>query len=294
MKTISFRALGTTAQLTLDDESHADEAETLMRKRLADLDHAVSRFRPDSELMLVQAMRGGPRRISALLAGAIHAALAAARGTGGLVDPTVGSALRAAGYDRDFAEVRDVAAVETAEPAPGWTRIRFDPHRRLLDVPAGVELDLGATAKALTADRIAREIREHTGRGVLVSLGGDIAVAGDHAWHIGVAEDHAASHADQVVRIAAGGVATSSTAVRRWSAGGRQRHHIIDPATGEPAESPWRTVTVAARTCLAANTASTAAIIVGEPAPEWLTEHGVAARLVANDGSVVRTGGWPA
>jgi thiamine biosynthesis lipoprotein len=239
-------------------------------------------------------MRGGPRRVSALLAGAIHAALAAARGTGGLVDPTVGSAIRTAGYDRDFAELRDAPAVETAAPAPGWSRIRFDAHRRLLDVPAGVELDLGATAKALTADRIAREIREHTGRGVLVSLGGDIAVAGDHGWDIGVAEDHAATEADQVVRIATGGVATSSTAVRRWSAGGRRRHHIIDPATGEPAESPWRTVTVAARSCLAANTASTAAIVMGEPAPAWLAEHGVAARLVANDGSVVRTGGWPA
>lgn len=294
MKTISFRALGTTAQLTLDDEVHAAEAEALMRKRLVDLDRAASRFRPDSELMLVQAMRGGPRRISALLAGAIHAALAAARGTGGLVDPTVGSAIRAAGYDRDFAELRDAPAGQTAAPAPGWTRIRFDPHRRLLDVPPGVELDLGATAKALTADRIAREVREHTGHGVLVSLGGDIAVAGDHGWDIGVAEDHAAAEPDQVVRIATGGVATSSTAVRRWTAGGRQRHHIIDPATGEPAESPWRTVTVAARTCLAANTASTAAIVVGESAPAWLTEHGVAARLVANDGSVVRTGGWPA
>jgi thiamine biosynthesis lipoprotein len=294
MKTISFRALGTTAQLTLDDGGRADEAEALMRKRLVDLDRAASRFRPDSELMLVQAMRGGPRRISALLAGAIHAALAAARGTDGLVDPTVGRAIRTAGYDRDFADLRDAPAAETTGPAPGWTRVRFDPHRRLLEVPAGVELDLGATAKALTADRIAREVRQHTGRGVLVNLGGDIAVAGDHDWDIGVADDHASADADQVVRIAAGGVATSSTAVRRWSAGGRQRHHIIDPATGEPAESPWRTVTVAARTCLAANTASTAAIVLGEPAPTWLAEHGVAARLVAHDGSVVCAGGWPA
>jgi FAD:protein FMN transferase len=293
VKTITFPALGTTAQVTLVDESHAGEAEALIRTRLAELDRAASRFRPDSELMLVQAMQGGPRRISSLLAGAVHAALAAARGTGGLVDPTVGAAIRAAGYDRDFAEVRDGRAVGAAAPAPGWARIGFDPHRRLLDVPAGVELDLGATAKALIADRIARELQQHTGHGVLVGLGGDIAVAGG-SWDIGVAEDHASAEPDQVVRIASGGVATSSTAVRRWSAAGRPRHHIIDPATGEPAESPWRTVTVAARTCLAANTASTAAIIMGERAPAWLAEHGVAARLVANGGSVLRTGGWPA
>jgi thiamine biosynthesis lipoprotein len=293
VKTLTFPALGTTAQLTLADESHAGEAEALMRTRLAELDRAASRFRPDSELMLVQAMHGGPRRISSLLSGAVHAALAAARGTGGLVDPTVGAAIRAAGYDRDFAELGENQAISPAEPAPGWASIGFDPHRRLLEVPSGVELDLGATAKALIADRIARELRLHTGHGVLVSLGGDIAVAGG-SWDIGVAEDHSSAEADQVVRVAAGGVATSSTSVRRWRAGGRPRHHIIDPATGEPARSPWRTVTVAARTCLAANTASTAAIVMGGRAPAWLAEHGAVARLVRHDGSVVRIGGWPA
>jgi thiamine biosynthesis lipoprotein len=96
-----------------------------------------------------------------------------------------------------------------------------------------------------------------------------------------------------VVHVEHGGIATSSTAVRRWRAGGRENHHIIDPSTGEPVQSPWRTVTVAARSCLAANTASTAAIVMGERAPAWLAERGVAARLVAHDGDIVRTGGWP-
>jgi thiamine biosynthesis lipoprotein len=295
VKTIGFPALGTTAQLTLADERHADEAEALMRRRLAEIDRAASRFRPDSELMLLQAMPGTARRISSLLSGAVHAALAAARDTGGLVDPTVGAAIRSAGYDRDFAVVRrgDAAPGADSRPAPGWTGVLFDPHRRLLGIPAGVELDLGATAKALVADRLARELGLHTGGGVLVNLGGDIAVAGPHGWDIGIADDHTATEPEQVVRIDRGGIATSSTAVRRWRAGGRERHHIIDPSTGEPAQSPWRTVTVAARSCLAANTASTAAIVMGERAPAWLSERGVSARLVAHDGAVIRTGGWP-
>lgn len=295
MKTISFPALGTTAQLTLTDERHAAEAEALMRARLGELDRAASRFRPDSELMLVQATGGGPQRISSTLAGAVHAALAAARGTDGLVDPTVGTAIRMAGYDRDFEAIGDdTSPGGEAGPVPGWARVAFDPRRRLLAVPPGVELDLGATAKALAADRIARELAQHTGAGVLVSLGGDIAVAGQAGWEIGIADDHHAGHADQVVHVAAGGIATSSTSVRRWTAGGRLRHHIIDPGTGDPAESPWRTVTVAARSCLAANVASTAAIVMGERAPTWLAQHGVAGRLVANDGGVLRAGGWPA
>jgi thiamine biosynthesis lipoprotein len=260
--TISFPAIGTTAQLTLADDRTAAEAEALMRRRLHDIDRAASRFRPDSELVLVEAM-GGPRRVSRLLSGTVHTALAAARETGGLVDPT-------------------------ARPgSPGsWQSVSLDPHRRVLSVPAGVEIDVGATGKALVADRIAREVARMTRSAVLVNLGGDLSCAGDGVWDVGVADDHKAAQADQIVRVRSGGIATSSTTVRPG--------HILDPTTGKPVDSPWRTVTVAARSCVAANTASTAAIVVGEDAPAWLGARGIAARLVARDGTVVRVGGWPA
>jgi thiamine biosynthesis lipoprotein len=262
MKTISLPAIGTSAQLTLADDRSVSEAEALMRRRLDDIDRAASRFRPDSELALVEAM-GGPRRVSALLSGAVHTALAAARETDGAVDPTAGPG------------------------SPGrWKSVALDPHRRILDVPTGVEIDVGATGKALMADRIARDAHRATGGAVMVNLGGDIAVAGAHEWDIGVADDHRASDAEQVVRIRSGGVATSSTVARPG--------HILDPATGDPVNSPWRTVTVAARSCVAANTASTAAIVLGEAGPRWLAAHGFPARLVARGGSVVCVGGWPA
>jgi thiamine biosynthesis lipoprotein len=261
MKTISFPAFGTSAVLTLADDRDSAEAEALMRRRLHDIDRAASRFRPDSELALVEAM-GGPRRVSALLAGAVHTALAAARDTAGKVDPT-------------------------ARPgSPGrWEAVDLDPHRRVLSVPEGMEIDLGATGKALIADRIARDVQRMTGSAVMVNLGGDVACAGGGGWDIGVADDHKAAVADQVVRIRSGGLATSSTVVRPG--------HILDPASGEPVESPWRTVTVAARSCVAANTASTAAIVLGPSAPRWLAARSLPARLVARDGTVVRVGGWP-
>jgi FAD:protein FMN transferase len=259
--TITFESIGTTAQLTLADGAQAAEAEALMRRLLHEIDRAASRYRPDSEIALVEAM-GGPRRVSTLLSGAVHTALAAARDTGGLVDPT--------------------ARLGT----PGtWKSVRLDPHRRVLDVPAGVEIDVGATGKALMSDRIAREVHRATGTAVLVNLGGDIACAGSGEWDIGVADDHKAESADQVVRVRGGGVATSSTTVRPG--------HIIDPATGTPVESPWRTVTVAARTCVTANTASTAAIVLGEDAPKWLAARALPARLVARDGTVICIAGWP-
>ena len=162
--------------------------------------------------------------------------------------------------------------------------------------PSGVELDLGATAKAWASDHAARTIAEQTGCGVLVSLGGDIAVAGDTTWPIRIAEDHTApldGHGP-VVSIESGGLATSSTTVRRWRTDEGEAHHVLDPSTGRPATSCWRTVSVAAATCLAANVAATAAIVLSRSATCWLEDRRLPARLVSADGEVEVVGGWPA
>jgi thiamine biosynthesis lipoprotein len=133
---------------------------------------------------------------------------------------------------------------------------------------------------------------------VLVSLGGDIATAGEPprgGWAVRVADWHAAGHdaSSQTVRVHGGALATSSTTVRRWTRGGEQLHHVLDPATGRPAPVVWRTVSVAAATCVDANTAATAAIVRGERSPAWLESLRLPARLVRPDGSAVRVGGWP-
>ncbi len=97
----------------------------------------------------------------------------------------------------------------------------------------------------------------------------------------------------QVVAIREGGLATSSTTVRRWKAGRTQVHHIVDPSTGAPAVEHWRTASVTAKTCLEANAAATAAIVLGPRAPAWLEARGLAARLLRLDGRVQAIGGWP-
>jgi thiamine biosynthesis lipoprotein len=182
---------------------------------------------------------------------------------------------------------------------PGWKAIELDRERATLRIPSGVKLDLGATAKAWAADRASRAVHEATGCGVLVSLGGDISTAGacpERGWRIHVTDDHrsAPDAPGQTIAIASGGIATSSTTVRRWRHEGRTMHHIIDPSTGAPVEGAWRTVSVAAGDCADANIAATAAIVRGSRAPAWLTELGLPARLVASDGSVLTTESWPA
>ena len=230
--------------------------------------------------------------------------LRAARLTDGDVDPTVGAAMNAVGYDRDFSlvQLEGPAVKLTVRTIPGWRQVEFDEAARLIRVPPGVRLDLGATAKAWAADRSTARIAAGLGCGVLVSLGGDIAVSGPppaDGWRVrvqdisGRPEDPPAGPS-AVVTIAGGGLATSSTAARRWRRGGDVLHHILDPRTGLPAAPVWRTVSVAAASCTDANIASTAAVIRGHAAPDWLTRLGLPARLVDEDGRVHTIGGWPA
>ncbi len=297
----SWKALGTSVHVLATDAGELVTATTAVSEVLDEVDIAYSRFRDDSELSRLNASPGRPVRVSPLLATAIDAAQRAARLTDGAVDPTIGHAIRVAGYDDDFSRVADQGRPVNlrAWRVPGWQAIRFDRRSRTVLVPAGVELDLGSTGKALAADLAARAALAAAGAGgVLVGLGGDIATAGtppSGGWRIHIAEDsRVAPDADgEVICVPAGGVATSSTTVRRWTRGTAVLHHIIDPQTSLPATGPFRTVTVVAATCLDANIASTAAIVRGEAAIDWLLSWRLPARLVENDGTVHYIGRWP-
>ena len=298
-------ALGTTARLAVWPPEHAGAAMAAVDAVLAALDLQASRFRPDSEISWLHRSAGGLFALSDGLAEAVRVALEAARWTGGLTDPTVGEALISLGYDRDFAAI-DPNRREPPPaplPAPGWQRVRLDGP--LLWLPAGVRLDLGATAKGLGSDRAARAVMAATGHtgGVLISLGGDIATAGippRDGWPI-VAADRpdqaspgpASAGPAQRVRLPRGAVATSSISCRSWRRAGRVLHHIVDPRTGLPADGPWQMASVAAMTCADANAAATASIVAGAAAPGWLAAAGLPARLVSHDGRVRHIGGWP-
>jgi thiamine biosynthesis lipoprotein len=297
IRTASFPALGTTAIVAVTREPALDRARQLLAVQLDRLDRLCSRFREDSELQAVNTAAGSRIEISRELCAALRSALDAARTTSGLVDPTVGAALGALGYDRTIALVRarEGWKVDRRRDRTSWRCVELDADRSTVRVPPGTTLDLGATAKAEAADRAAATIASAVGGGVLVSLGGDIAVAGevpDEGWCIEVGDDsHRAGSAKVVVR--GGGLATSSTTARRWPTDHGQMHHLVDPRTGRPTATPWRTVSVAAATCLDANVASTASIVLGAGAPGWLAERRLPARLVAHDGSVTTVAGWP-
>jgi FAD:protein FMN transferase len=295
------RALGGSLRVVVTDPRSLRRAKAAVDKVVKAIDDAASRFREDSELSRLNA---GPERetvVSPLLGQAIAAGLRGAQLTEGAVDPTVGTAIKLVGYEADFGKViKDGGPLRVrATRVPGWQAIRFEAATRHVWIPRGVEIDLGATAKALASDLAAKAATKAiAGGGVLVSLGGDIAVAGEPptgGWPVQVSEDSGApvDEGEETVTIKDGGIATSSTTVRRWTRGGVVLHHIIDPATGLPVDGPWRTATVAAATCVDANIASTAAIVMGADALAWLERQALAARLVDQDGRIERSSRWP-
>lgn len=312
----------TTARLVVTDPATLPAARSLVEGRLAAVDAAASRFRPDSEVVRAASAGGAPVRVSAVLADLVEVALDAAERTGGAVDPTLGQHLQALGYDDDLGAVRArpasasaplgvggtapfraVRATASADPSAlprpqaAWRDVVVLPGAggALLWLPAGVLLDLGATAKARTADLCAREVVERFGGGALVSLGGDVATAGrepDGGWQVDVQD----GDGEPLTRLALGGargVATSSTLHRRWATAHGPAHHVLDPTTGLSAEPVWRTASVVAPTCAEANALSTAALVLGALAPAWLEQQRTTARLVGAAGEVRLVGAWP-
>jgi thiamine biosynthesis lipoprotein ApbE len=303
--------------LRVSDPAALDLAREQVERELGAIDLACSRFCNDSELTRVNHSEGRSVAVSELLIDAIELGLEGARLTDGAVDPTIGRALELAGYDRDWRLLRERAdsAAEafgdvtpagvgtacgaiTVRERPGWQAVVVDRVRSCVRVPRGVHLDLGASAKGWAADRAALAAAWAGDCGALVGIGGDIAAAGMPplgGWQVHVTDDHRSppTAPGQTVTIRSGGLATSSVAVRQWRRGGRLMHHIIDPRTGEPADTPWRTVSVAAASCAEANIAATAALVKGSAAPDWLERHGLPARIVAGDGQVRYVGEWP-
>ncbi len=301
-----WRALGTTAILRTSAGRLA-EAVDAARSQIARIDAAANRFDPASDLSRVNAAGGRRTKVAPLTVHAIRLAVDAAMLTRGAVDPTIGQELVSLGYHRDW----DLLAHVNAETplrvpplrghplrSPAWRSIELWDDPPAVRIPPTIRLDLGATAKALAADLAAAAAAAAIDGGVLLSLGGDIATVGppiDGGWPVRVADDHRDGDVGitQDIAIASGGLATSSLVPRRWYRAGDPVHQIVDPRTGLPVTPRWRTSSVAAADCAQANIAATAALVLGDDAPDWLSEQRLPARLVTAAGDVRVLNGWP-
>jgi thiamine biosynthesis lipoprotein len=248
-----------------------------VKNLFAERERTFSRFRADSELTRVNGSRARFHLLSESFAGMVRIALDAAVATDGLVDPTVGAAIVALGYDRDFDLLERDARPVLPVPAGGHRELRL--RGRLLDRPPGLTLDLNGVVKSRTVDDALALMAGHG----FVSAGGDLAARGplDVALPDGAA-----------IRLERGALATSGTLTRSWARGGERLHHLVDPATGQSADSPWTCVTVAGATCLTADVTAKAAFLLGERGPAWLDARSFPGRFLRDDGAVTVTRTW--
>lgn len=302
MRQFRFRAMGSDVLGVIDAEPMATawRLESLpewFRER----ESRLSRFLPDSELSRLNGASGRPFPASPVLWEAVGAALEAARWSEGLVTPTVLEALERVGYDRTFEQLAHGegrgrgGAEEDSRPrrCPDWREVGRDEPTHSLLLPSGVRLDLGGTAKGGAADAAAKWLSEEGP--ALVDAGGDVAVSGPRRdgepWAIGVADPLHPERQLALLLLEAGGVATSGRDFRRWSQGGRKRHHLIDPRTGQPARTDVLSATAIAGSALQAEVAAKVALLRGSrEGLAWLESRPeLAGLLVLEDGTVLRS-----
>ncbi len=298
----SLPAFGSTLSFWVTDALQLERVDWVLRAWVEVVDRACSRFRDDSDLSRLNRAGGAAAEVGPVLLDAVEAALTMAKLTNGLYDPTIGQALVAAGYDQPFDTMPRVRGERAGRPVPAgrWPEVRVDRGAGTIRLPPDVSLDLGGSAKGWCVDAALDLCSVELGVaapsvGVCVSAGGDMAVAGpppEGGWPVRLAEtlDAQPMPGDDWMMLRTGAVATSGALRRRWKMGDGEAHHIIDPRTGKPGRSCWRLVTVMASQCLVADTAATAAWLLGTDAPAWLASIGAEARLVSEDGSVVTVG----
>lgn len=268
----SFNAMGVDVVV-----GGASETEFVsVRALFEEWDRIFSRFRPEGELSRLNRSEADAVVVSPIFAYGLQAALRASASTDGLVDPTLGAAIEAAGYDQDFPLLADDPRPPGKTETGTWRTLRL--RGRVICRERGTRLDLNGVVKSLAVDEALGLISGNA----LVSAGGDAATRG--GVEVGLP-------AGGSIRLVSGGIATSGSTYRRWRRGGQDQHHLIDPRTGRPARSSWDLVTVAAGTCLAADVAAKAAFLLSDTGPGWLEARGLPGRFV-RPGSVVTTRAW--
>ena len=266
-----FNAMGCEVVVRGGRASEWIEVERLFRDR----DRMFSRFIQGSELNRVNETSGHATLVSALFAATLEVAMQAADETAGLVDPTLGAALEAAGYARDFAEL-------TPDPRPAGPASGPQPVQligRIARLPEGAVLDLNGVVKSLAVDDALALLSGEAS----VSAGGDLAARGPLT---------VALPGGEAVELRHGALATSGRTKRRWLRAGEEQHHLIDPRTGRPSRSPWTEVTACGATCVAADVAAKAAFLLGDDGPAWLDARGIPARFLREDGTARLSRAW--
>ncbi|MCL4248471.1 MAG: FAD:protein FMN transferase [Anaerolineae bacterium] len=291
---IRFRAMGCTVEAQLETEADGTRILSELPATTETLEACLSRFRPESELSRMNAAAGEWTQVSETLFRLLVLAKNAARLTDGLFNPLVLPALVAAGYDRSFEALQPGASGAQVAVAD-WRGIELKPETREVRLPEHSGIDLGGIAKGWAAQILVEQLAAHGP--AIVNLGGDIAVAGAPAgrlgWRVDIGQPGTDNDISATVSLKHGSIVTSATDYRRWqTTDGRAQHHIIDPRTGQPADTDVRSATVIHSNGALADAFAKAVLLMGSEAGlRWLdAQWDAAGMIVRADGALLATG----
>ena len=282
--------------MVIGDRDLADRAVEQIQR----LEALWSRFVANSDTSRANRRAGIPTKVSPDTITLCSRARRAWQMTGGRYDPLLGVPLSELGYDRSFDTITRVqSAVEiTPVPQPGSAELEIDIDAGLVTVPAGRAFDPGGIGKGLAGDLVVEQVLRAGGRGVLVDLGGDIRVGGEgpdsRGWPVGIDDPRTGTDVLFHVLLTDGAVASSSRRRRSWTAGGRSRHHLIDPSDGHPLDNGVLGVTVLAANGWEAEALTKAAFVAGAAAVDFLEDQRVDGIVVLDDGTCCWTSGLEA
>jgi thiamine biosynthesis lipoprotein len=295
MTHVSFQAMGTTITLLLPKKQQSEGA-ALARNLFEEWEQTLSRFRLESELSKVNRQAGTQVTISELLLDVLIQALAAARVTDGIYDPTLLNQLCQLGYDRSFDKLPSTLPDIPYHGQPGgaWRHIQIDQINKKIILPANIQLDFGGIAKGMAVDAVLEQLHQSDIHSALVNAGGDLAVRGlppkQDYWNIAIPGKDIA----WTIPLTHGAIATSGLAKRHWQQGKTFRHHLIDPRTGFPVYNSLWSVTVIAADCVQAEIAAKTAFILGASQGKiFIEKHQMAALFINTDGTWELGGRWP-
>jgi thiamine biosynthesis lipoprotein len=296
---IQFRAMGCHVTAIVDDpSSRTKQALMQVPGWFEDWEQSLSRFRKDSELSQLNRSEGKPFLASETLWEVTRLALLAVRSSDGLVNPAILPALMRAGYTDDFDRMRHSPKAVAGDFSqnsinniPNVSNIYMDATDHVISIPQGMQLDYGGIAKGWAAQRAAERLRAFGPS--LVNVGGDLFITAqprhEQAWKIGIRDPLSDNHEIERIYVRLGGVATSGKDYRKWAVDGQMVHHIIDPRTGQPADTDVLSVTVIAPTTLLAEISTKVILILGsEKGLEWIKEKPDHAALIITDDQTIK------
>lgn len=271
MQALEFRAMNTDIVLAAEGQGWARQGLEATRIFIDDCEQRFSRFLPESELSKLNRSAGKWFRASEDLLELLEQSMGFYRETNAIFDPSILPDLKRTGYDRSMTEMPKEVAPRRSAPKPhsrpAFSEIEIDLPEQRVRLPRGMEIDLGGIAKGWIVDKAASMLSSYSGV-CAVCAGGDMRFIGYPMgvlnWSVEVEDPRDVTQTVAVLQVGEEAVATSSTAKRHWLQGGQARHHLIDPRTGEPAESKWLSVTVIAPDIMLAEIYGKVLLIGGE------------------------------